>query len=280
MITSGDGNEAPGGWAAVAVAAAEESKPVEGHASTGKPVIPKLLHVIWCGPHDPPERCIKSWQDNHPESRGWTFKLWRDHHGFANQHIIEALILHKRHQWNAVAWVMGWEILASKKGGILVQADSDCLRPLDAPGGGAGADRPLIDFFNLEAWAHFEHEPSRPGIIAGCAMGASPYAEVFAKCVEEVSKADVSKKPIWETVGPGLLNRVVATLPKEKLKVWPAKMFVPEHHTRVKAPGAYPVFAQQHWASTRQSGYAILRPRPCQCGSYGCSANSLFPPWG
>jgi mannosyltransferase OCH1-like enzyme len=246
----------------------------------GRPKIPKVINIVWCGGHDLPERCVQSWKDNHPESRGWEFKLWTDHRGFANQHVIDKLILHKRHQWNAVAYVMGYEILASKRGGILVQADSECVRPLDAPGGGPGASGPLVDFFNLEAWAHWELETARPGIIACGAMGASPYAEVFAKCVEEVSKADVTKKPVWETVGPGLLNRVAKDYPKERFKIFPAKMFCPEHHTGAKAPGAYPTYAKQFWCSTRSSGYSILRSRPCQCGGYGCGSSALFPPWG
>ncbi len=221
--------------------------------------IPKTIHVIWIGPHDPPSECIATWETMHVN--GWMFILWRDHTGWKNQAQIDRM-----REWNGKADIMRYEILA-KHGGIAIDADSTCVKTLDE-----GPE----DLLNVVegAWACYESEAVRPGLIACGALGAEKGSKFFARCVEEIATADMSE-PAWKTVGPGLITRVASAMP-EALKVFPAKLFNPTHFSGVAAPGDCAPRAKQHWGSTK--GYGALRKWPCQCSE--CRISALNPPWG
>jgi len=124
---------------------------------------------------------------------------------------------------------------------VALDADSECLRPLD--------DR----FLEHEAWSVYEHETARPGLVACGAMGFVPRHPLVGRIVDAIrerSKADAwtwarAHHP-WRTVGPGILTE----LRDSSLHVFPAGLFYPEHYTGARADAGEAPFARQEWAST------------------------------
>jgi len=239
--------------------------------------IPKILHVIWVGPHDPPVELINSWEKKHVN--GWFFCLYRDHTGWQNQAQIDKIAVR---EWNGVADLMRLEILA-KHGGFCVDADSECLRALDE-----GPE----DFVNNSTAILFnENESARPGIIGCGIMGAPKGSPFFAECVRRAATKDMSK-PAWTTVGPLLVTEVARDMPSE-VRVYPSKWAHPVHYSGTVAPGAKRLsdgralvtaadgsevepYAVQKWGGTR--GYNALRKWACSCQV--CRYSALRPPWG
>ena len=115
-------------------------------------MIPKIFHFIWVGDESKrPDNCIQTWRDHHPD---WEFRIWGnaelDSLAWLNRDHMAAMA---EREWNGVADLMRWEILYAN-GGVLFDADSTCLKPLDDA---------LLD---CPAFACWESEIARPGLIA------------------------------------------------------------------------------------------------------------------
>ena len=225
--------------------------------------IERIGHIVWIGPHSPPQECIDSWPKLNP---GIVWTVWRDHTkalGWINQEQIDARAA--RQEWNGAADLCRLEIIA-RCGGIAVDADSMAVKALEEG-----------DFFLQEtAVACFEHEQLRPGMVGCGFLGAPQGHPFFRACVEEASKQD-PKEPAAKTVGPGMMTRMAKAHP-DMIKVYPARSFNPKHHTGTAASGNYPIFAEQLWAGSR--GYNALRKFPCQCLTCRNNTSMLFCPWG
>lgn len=203
--------------------------------------IPKILHQIWIGPKEPPQLLMKTWRDKHPD---WAYMLWTDHTcSWRCQAQIDAMP-----EWNGKADIMRYEIL-EREGGVVVDADSECLKPLDD------------SFLWHDVWACWENEACRPGLIACGALGARPGSALMRRCVNRIAASEDLKGRAWECVGPGLLTTLGRDDPS--LHIYPARTFIPTHFSGVPAPGASPIYARQFWGST--IGYdrlnAILKVR-------------------
>jgi Glycosyltransferase sugar-binding region containing DXD motif len=225
--------------------------------------IARSLNLIWVGPHDIPSIPIDSWINKHP---AWRVTLWRDHtKGWKNADVIERLA---KKEWNGVADVMRLEIL-EREGGIVVDADSICLRALD--------EGPEDFLANDKAFAFYENEIARPGIIACGIMGAPPGSAFFTECVRRVADIDTSK-PAWTTVGPMMITNLAKEMPSE-VRVYSAKWAHPTHFSGTSAPGALECrpYANQLWGSTKS--YNAIRPFPCSCALCR-QGNCLMPSWG
>lgn len=238
------------------MATARESPQALNHTigGVGKPV----GHLCWFGPHRPPQEMMETWVAKNPQMM-WT--IWKDHTGWANQEHINYRAV--RNEWNGVCDIIRYELLF-RFGGIVVDADSECLKPLSEG-----------DFFQQEtAIACYENERVRPGVI-GCGFLGAPRGHAFFKaCMEEAAAADPGA-PAWKAVGPLLMGRVAERFP-DAIRIYPARMFNPKHYSGVDAPGDAPIFASQGWGSTK--GYGSLRKLPCTCPQ--CWTTSLRPPWG
>lgn len=225
--------------------------------------IPKKLHIVWVGPHDPPRQMIESWDKKHTKD-GWLFVVWTDHQqGFVNQAQMNTRFA--RNEFNGVADLMRYEILY-KHGGFCVDADSECLKALD--------DGPEDFLSNETALACYENELVRPGMIGCGFLGAPPGHPFFEACIDDAAGQNHAEMA-WKAVGPMLMGRVAAKMP-EAIRVYPARLFNPVHYSGTKAPGDQEPYAQQGWGSTK--GYGALRRFACQCRL--CVVTALRPPWG
>ena len=210
-------------------------------------MIPKKLHVIWVGDESlRPDNCIATWRERHPD---WEFRLWgnRDlaEHGWTNAAHMRAMA---RKELNGVADMMRWEILYDE-GGVVVDADSVCVRRLD-------------DWLlECEAFACWENEIERPGLIAAGYVGSVPANPFFGQIVLDIEQADsVTGDLAWRTVGPLRLTSAHRQHRYDRLTILPSHFFIPEHFTGLRYEGSGPVYALQEWASTRRS-YDTLHRR-------------------
>jgi mannosyltransferase OCH1-like enzyme len=207
-------------------------------------MIPKTLHFIWVGDETRrPDNCIATWVRHNPD---WKVKIWGNaalsETGWLNADHMQKMYAR---ELNGVADMMRWEILY-KEGGVVVDADSICLRPLDD------------DLLACEAFACWESEMARPGLIAagyfGCCAGNAFVRQIMLDIHKEPS---VIHEMAWKTVGPQRLTDSYRRYQYHALRILPSHYFIPEHFSGLVYQGPGPVYAHQMWASTKQ-GYDDL----------------------
>lgn len=194
-------------------------------------MIPRKLHIIWIGQKTPPRRCIDSWRDAHP---GWEFKLWDDDAVSRETWELQAQLDCVRELY-AKTDLLRWEILY-RHGGIYVDADSECIRPLDD------------SFLTHKNFACWENETIRPGLVAAGYLGAEAGSSLARAWIDECKRVDVNAGQYWETIGPGLLTRLAKN--RDDLFIYSARTFIPVHYSGLEAPGSDIVYAKQKWGST------------------------------
>lgn len=207
-------------------------------------MIPKILHFIWVGDESiRPDNCIDSWVRHHPD---WEIRVWgnaslREREWDNGAHMDRMY----RRELNGVADMMRWEILYSE-GGIVIDADSICVRPLDES---------LLD---CEAFACWESEIARPGLIAAGYVGACAENPFIGQIILDIrAEPSVVNRMAWESVGPQRLTDSYRRYQYHGLRILPSHYFIPEHFSGVTYDGPGPVYARQMWASTRRA-YADL----------------------
>ncbi|MDR6146382.1 mannosyltransferase OCH1-like enzyme [Sphingomonas sp. SORGH_AS870] len=201
-------------------------------------MIPKRLHVIWVGDEAKrPDNCIDTWRAMHPD---WEFRLWGNQDFSACQWANRA---HMDAMWsrelNGVADMMRWEILYHH-GGVLVDADSICVRPLDEH---------LLD---CEAFACWESEVARPGLIAAGYFGCKSENPFVGQIIKDIAaETSVTDRMAWQSVGPQRVTDAYRAYGYNRLRIYPSHYFIPEHFTGIAYDGSDPVYAYQLWGSTR-----------------------------
>jgi mannosyltransferase OCH1-like enzyme len=170
-------------------------------------VIPHVLHQVWVGPDPLPDehrRYRETWARHHPR---WELRLWSDSNlptKVARPEIHERL----RHPVER-SDLLRYELLR-QFGGVYVDTDFECLRPID----------PLLegtDFF-VQAYSS--------GLVATCIMGSVPGHPLVTTAIREATPvAEFGYKK--EAAGPPFFNRLVQ-------QYGDVTMFGPEYfHTRV-----------------------------------------------
>lgn len=203
-------------------------------------MIPKIMHFIWVGDETKrPDNCIDTWRAHNPD---WQFIIWGNAEleglDWLNRGHMDAMY---GRELNGVADMMRWEILHAN-GGVVVDADSICLRPLD--------DALLA----CDAFACWENEIARPGLIAagyfGCEAGNPFVKQIIADIHAEPS---VTHELAWKTVGPLRLTESYRKYGYSRLRIYPSHYFIPRHFTGIAYEGSDPIYADQLWGSTRKT---------------------------
>jgi len=204
----------------------------------GKPLDDRpLLHVVWIGSSLPSivQNCIASWERLNPQ---WHLCLWTDHRGWINQAQIDRMT-----EWNGKADIIRYEILWVW-GGVVVDADSEAVKPLDD-----GDFRMCLEGKTThDAFSCYENEIRCKDLVACGFMGGRPGSAFWLACIEAAALAYTGQLS-WSCVGPEMVTRVSRRL-KDVLRVYPARCFIPTHHTGTDAPGDAPIFAKQLWGNT------------------------------
>jgi mannosyltransferase OCH1-like enzyme len=124
----------------------------------------------------------------------------------------------------------------------MVDADSVCLRPLDDS---------LLD---CEAFACWESEMAKPGLIAVgyfASVARNPF--IGQMIIDIHNESTVVNDQAWVTTGPVRLTNAYRRYQYHSLRIYPSHYFIPEHHTGLRYNGPGPIFANQHWGSTKHS---------------------------
>ena len=203
-------------------------------------MIPKIIHIIWVGDESKrPDNCIETWRQH---NIGWQFKIW------GNADLAAGNWINWRHmgeiskyELNGLADLMRWEILYNE-GGVVVDADSVCVRSLDD------------HLLECDAFACWENEIVRPGLIAAGYVGAHSGNEFIGQIINDIfSEMSVTNEMAWKTVGPQRLTDSYRKYNYQSLKIYPSHYFIPKHFTGIKYNGDGPIYAHQEWASTNNS---------------------------
>jgi mannosyltransferase OCH1-like enzyme len=200
--------------------------------------IPRILHFIWVGDESRrPDNCIDTWRKRHGD---WEIKVW------GNRTLVDHEWVNARHmkemstkELNGVADMMRWEILYNE-GGVVLDADSICLRPLED------------EFLDNDSFCCWENETARPGLLAAGYFGSCAQNEFVGQIILDIQQEEsVVNDKAWKTVGPLRLTQSYFKYKYTALKIYPSHYFIPEHFTGVKYTGSGPVYAAQLWGSTK-----------------------------
>lgn len=190
--------------------------------------IPRVVHRVWLGDRGLPEeqqRFGETWQRHHPS---WEHRLWGDDD--LDELGIPGEVRARTPDASALSDVVRHHVLA-RHGGVYVDTDVECLRPLD----------PLLR--GIAAFASF----GLPGIVEtgvlGCVAG-HPAFRTAARFSLEVAGAPSPR------TGPPFLTHVLWEFPE--VTVFPRELFSPylwdePHRRHEKFHHAYAV---HHWAKS------------------------------
>ena len=204
--------------------------------------IPKIIHQLWIGPKPRPSKFMDSWRDKHPE---FEYILWNEQELARRRFPLRCINkINEIEEINGKADIIRWEILYHF-GGVFLDADSICIEPLDS-------------FVNSgKPFAGFENEKVRPGLVATGTMAFSKHHPLCLDAIEWILANEVSQRKsrqmAWQTVGPGLLTKMLQTGKFTDFIVFPSFYFLPEHPTGIKYEGHSKVYAFQEWGSTKKS---------------------------
>lgn len=191
----------------------------------GRRRIPPVLHRVWFGPEPMPEEHSaygETWRHHHPR---WQHRLWGDDdlHSLGISREVSAVARNA----SAVSDLARFQIMA-RHGGVYVDTDTECLRPID----------PLLR--GVSAFASF----SLPGLVATGVLGSVPAHAAFQKAAELALLAVDAPPP---RTGPTLLTHVLWEFPD--VTIFPRQLFSPYLWNEPRRPGtAFPdAYAVHHW---------------------------------
>jgi hypothetical protein len=191
-------------------------------------VIPRIFHRIWLGPNPMPEEYAgygESWARHHP---GWEMRLWTDEDlpGLSTPLLERARNLVER------ADILRIELL-KRFGGVYVDTDFECLRPID----------PLLEGVGI--FAARVNEERINNAILGSTAGHPAWDRVLATIDERMRSIEGHG-----AAGAPAIQWTVADEPD--YVAFPPELFYPYsaqewHRRHEEFPDAYAV---HHWAYT------------------------------
>jgi hypothetical protein len=227
----------------------------DGFRPAGEGTIPRIIHHIWCGSAaDIPPRLQayrETWMRHHPE---WEFRLHTGEHlrGLVNQRLLDAAPTATQK-----SQIARYEILR-QCGGVYVDFDVECLRPIDSL---------LVGEVGVAA----AEDDDAVGVAV---LACRPGDRLMQRCIEALPASCHFRGDVPRESGAWFFAPHLLAEPAWRLHWWQA--FYPRHWSgRVVAPpsGAY---AEHYWDASWQ-GRAIRaevpppRPQPERVSDYQAS---------
>jgi inositol phosphorylceramide mannosyltransferase catalytic subunit len=183
---------------------------------------------VWLGGSELPPEALRwedSWRHHHPD---WELTLWNDS-DLAG--LVPAEALERCRSESERSNLVRYAVLA-RFGGVYVDTDVECRRPLD----------PLLE--GVQAFGGWETEHR----LGTAVLGATPGTRVFAELAElSFLTASLTVNSV-ESTGPGLFTLVAADHPAvtrfDKELFYPYRWDEP-HRRHEPFPGSYAV---HHWS--------------------------------
>ncbi len=157
-------------------------------------LIPRIFHQIWVGPDPYPEEFVpyrQSWLDRNP---GWKLELWTEDRLPRDARRPEGLELLRNPAERSD--ILRFELL-SRFGGVYLDCDFECLRPIE----------PLLE--DVSAFAGYR----KPGRVNNALLGSVPGHPFVERALTLIRP-----RATWGTVdkegtGPLFLDRVLEEFP-------------------------------------------------------------------
>lgn len=215
----------------------------------GEPVsIPRTFHHVWPGSDEMPTHVLaarQTWIDLHP---GWEFRIWRpdDLTWLKNRTLFD-----RAGTYAQKADIARYEVV-HRYGGVYLDTDMECLRPLDD----------LVDGFEFFA----AREPS--GTICISIFGAAPGHQILREAIARLPASCFVRPggPINEQTGPFFLDRTVrdgAWEGREGVRIFASAFFYPYGPSeRWRRDETFPrAFAVHRWNHSWKEGQGVqVRP--------------------
>jgi len=185
----------------------------------------------------------------------WEFKIWGntelDTRVWQSQKQID--IFRAGGHWEGVADLMRYEILY-EQGGVYVDADSACVRPLDDW---------LLDTRMFAVW---ENEIHSPGLVANGYIGCVPRHPALA-AINKVT-ARMNKRvwrrawpnPFrweeilpWKSVGPRFFTKMIMPFCPMDVTILPSILFLPQHYQDTNERQSSLIYCRHAWGTTHKS---------------------------
>jgi mannosyltransferase OCH1-like enzyme len=187
-------------------------------------VVPRILHQIWIGPDPLPadqRPWVESWKRHHPD---WEHRLWTEEN--LPEDPIRPEILERLRTPVERADILRLELLF-RHGGVYVDTDLECLRPLDDVLGDE-------DFVGVCL---------KPGRVTNTFIASAPGHPLLERALREVRPMEVywtmsATESIKQVAGPPLLRRLVADYPDVRL-LEPPVFFPSTPEERERAVGVH-----------------------------------------
>jgi len=178
--------------------------------------IPKIIHQIWLGGQLPDK--LKAWQktwiEKHPD---WQYKLWTDDDAKTLNLYNHQLYLNID-RLASKADILSYEILY-KFGGVYIDSDFECLRPLD------------ILHYNYDFYVGVQPLDINCLALGHGIVGCIPHHPIIKSCMEIQRNAFANNaKIISEAFGPLVLTKAflaIASINSEHIIALPSTYFYP-----------------------------------------------------
>jgi inositol phosphorylceramide mannosyltransferase catalytic subunit len=171
-----------------------------------RPTIPRIFHHIWVGPESLPfefEPYRASWEAHHPE---WELRLWTEDN--LPTDLRTSAVYERDRRPVERADILRLEVLWML-GGVYVDIDMECLRPLDELVEG-------VDFFGTEI---------KPGRITNTVIGAAQRHPILDSALRELRPQKPRARFDKGSSGPLFLARVVREYPR--ITTYSRELFYP-----------------------------------------------------
>ena len=202
-------------------------------------MIPKTLHQIWIGPLQAPLEWMASWRDQNPAME---YVLWEEEKledfGFKFQDRIEYLISEGR--LSVASDIMRVEIL-DRLGGVYVDADSVCVKPIESA--------PFMekDFFAVRDYDHKKKLQGQVNLVANGTIGSTAGHPVLKDYLKRIGE---TKATGWWEYGARMLTD---SIKGHKVVILPSYAFYPKNWDGRKAPAEGANYAYHKWGTTTGS---------------------------
>lgn len=224
--------------------------------------IPKVIHQFWVGSRRPPTFAIESCCDMHTQ---WMHYLWDDSLIKAKfpsgQLVNQAEYSRPNQELNLLSDIARYELLMLF-GGVYIDADTQCLQPLDFLWRDLYSDADSNRNDGFCVYESEEHASNVEGhqLVATGVLAMHPFSPTTILLVKHLHQTDWSR-PAWISAGPLYATKLFKRF-ASPMTYLPSRLFYPFHHSDTRPSSASELYqilqdkealTDQLWSTTHNA---------------------------